>query len=615
LSRARLLGAVAAAALLAVPAAGASPRFELRQVDVGAYPMIRLVVHSADPSNAPRIYENGKPVSGLSYHNLGASKAIVLAIDRSKSMTGEPLSRAGAAADQLLRRKRQSDQVEVVTFGSTALAQTTFSQSTIDGDTALSTLSPDTKEGTALYDAIVVAAANLNAQTLPGRVLVLLTDGHDVRSLATFDEALQAARKANVVVYTIALGDAATGPLRRLARETGGSFYSSTTPAALASIYRRISAELDHIWRVSYTTVARPGDQLAITVGSRSGPGKSLELPGPKSTPYRPLIPSALLRSTGGVLLLMLVVAVLFFLALVKARSLPRAERIRRLVRDHTDRQRETRRREKRQRLTIAGVVAALNHRLRGLPQLNRLERLVETAGIPATASTVLAGSVCLALVLSLFAALTASAGIVIVFFFVLGLVGPVIGVRILARRRVHAFEEQLPDVLATIASSLKVGHGLKAALQTVAAEGAPPMSVELRRVLSEARLGRPLEEALVNMCERLGSDDLIYVATAVDVQSQVGGSLAGVFNTVAETVRERQQHRRRVRAVTSTGRATAVVLSLMPLAFLGILLLLSPSYVTPFLSSGIGHVLMVASAISISIGAFLLNRIVSIKV
>ena len=179
---------------------------------------------------------------------------------------------------------------------------------------------------------------------------------------------------------------------------------------------------------------------------------------------------------------------------------------------------------------------------------------------------------------------MTTGSAAMIVLFFLLGFASPVIALRILAKRRLAKVEGQLPDVLATIASSLRVGHGLKQALQTVAADGAPPLSVELRRVLSEARLGRPFEEALVSMCERLGSDDLIYVATAVDVQSQVGGSLAGVFDTVAETVRERQQHRRRVRALTSTGRSTAIVMAVMPFGFLGLLLVVSPHYVTPFL-------------------------------
>jgi tight adherence protein B len=259
--------------------------------------------------------------------------------------------------------------------------------------------------------------------------------------------------------------------------------------------------------------------------------------------------------------------------------------------------------------------MAGLNDQLRGIPQMDRIQRLVDVAAVPASAGTVLVGGVCLAVVLSLFAAVATGSAAMIFLFFLLGLAAPVVALRILAKRRIKSVEAQLPDILATIASSLRVGHGLKPALQTVATEGAPPLSLELRRVLAESRLGRPLEEALVTMCERLGSDDLLYVATAVDVQSQVGGSLAGVFDTVAETVRERQQHRRRLRALTSTGRATATVMAVMPFAFLGLILVLSPHYVTPFLGSHIGHVLMVASVISITIGTLILRRIVSIDV
>jgi tight adherence protein B len=337
----------------------------------------------------------------------------------------------------------------------------------------------------------------------------------------------------------------------------------------------------------------------------------SVQLPGKPSTPYNPLIPSALLRNGVGVLALALVVGLLFFLAVSRLRAVPESERRKQRVRDHTER---TPGSEAQERATLAGLIASLNTRLRGLPRFERIERLVETAAVPASAATIVAASVVLAFVLSLFVAVLTTSAFLTIVFFLLGLAGPILFLRMLARRRVRAFEDQLPDVLAAIASSLRVGHGLKQSLQAVASEGAPPMSIELRRVLAEARLGRPLEEALVAMCERLGSDDLIYVATAVDVQSQVGGSLAGVFETVSETVRERQQHRRRVRALTATGRATAIVMSVMPFAFLFFLLLIAPHYVTPFLTSHIGRVLMVLSVLSIGIGAFLLNRIVSVK-
>ena len=169
--------------------------------------------------------------------------------------------------------------------------------------------------------------------------------------------------------------------------------------------------------------------------------------------------------------------------------------------------------------------------------------------------------------------------------------------------------------MLSTIAGSLRVGHGLKASLQGIADEGAPPISTELRRVLSEARLGRPLEESLVAMCERLGSDDLLYVATAVDVQSQVGGSLAGVFQTVADTVRQRQQHRSKVRALTATGRASAIGADRRSRSrSCCSCSLINPGYMLPFLQSGIGQVLMAYSVASMAIGAFLLSRIVNVK-
>jgi tight adherence protein B len=196
----------------------------------------------------------------------------------------------------------------------------------------------------------------------------------------------------------------------------------------------------------------------------------------------------------------------------------------------------------------------------------------------------------------------------------VLGLAAPFVAARLVARRRISQFDDQLPDVLATVASTLRVGHGLKAGLQAVADDGPQPAAGELRRVLAEARLGRPLDEALISMCERLGSDDLLYVATAVDVQNRVGGSLAGVFETVAETVRQRQQHRRRVRALTASGRASATVLSVVPFVLVGLVSAINPGYMLPFLRSGTGHLLIFLSLISISIGALLLARIANVK-
>ncbi|HZO96427.1 MAG TPA: VWA domain-containing protein [Gaiellaceae bacterium] len=614
----RRAAAAAAAALLA--AAGAAQagagegRFAVRGVDVGGYPVVNLVVRGPAGAALPPVYEDGRRVTGLAAQNLGRTKAIVLAVDRSRSMAGAPLDRAAAAAESFLRRKPTSDLVSVVTFGATALAQAQLSHATIDADAALRKLSPDPVEGTALYDALVVSASELRGRSYPGRVIVVLTDGRDVRSLATLEDAVGAARRANAVVYAIALGDAYAPPLRRIARATGGSFYSSPTPAALGAVYRRIGAELAQTWRVSYTTRARPGDEIAVAVGDPHG-GVRVEVPGarPPGPAGSRLLPRRLLHGFGGLGLVLLAVAVLLFSAALELQRLPRGARIKTLVRAHTD-HRERARRERPKRPTLAARLAALDRRLRGVRQWKRVERLVETAGLPVSAATVVAAGAALGLLLAVAAAVSGVIAPLVLMLFALGAGLPYVAVRAAANRRIRAFEAQLPDVLTTIAGALRVGHGLRAAIQTVADEGVPPMSVEFRRVLAEERLGLPLEDALVAMCERLASDDLLYVATAVDVQAQAGGSVAGVFTTVAETVRQRQQHRRKVRAVTALGRTTAIVLSVMPFLFVGLVSLITPSYMLPFLRSDLGHALIAYSVVSIAVGYLVLNRLVNVK-
>jgi tight adherence protein B len=603
-------GLVAALAAGALPSAEAAGGFSIRHVDVSSYPTVKLVVAGAG-KRLPPLYENGTRVARRDAQNLGQNKAIVLAVDRSKSMSGMPLTRAAAAAASFVHRKPQSDLVSIVSFGSTALTQASLSQSTIDADTALRTLTPDAVEGTALWDAVVVSASKLSEQTYPGRVLILLTDGRNVRSLATFDDAVRSARRAGIVVYAIGLGQAYTPRLERLAKLTGGKFYSSSSPAALAAIYHRIGGELDRTWRVSYTTGARPGDRVSLRIGSAHG--ASVVVPGREAGSGGSVLPRLFLDGYRGLLLVLVPVALLFFLAVKQAKGVPRSARIKKLVRTHSD-PHQTTPRQRGVRATLAVVLASLDRPLGRLGHWKRLERTVETAGVPLSVATLLAGGLALGLLLAIVAAIAGGSALVILFLFAIGVVTPVFTVRWLAAKRIRAFEHQLPDVLTTIAGSLRVGHGLKAALQTVAQEGSPPVSVELRRVLAEERLGRPLEDALVSMCERLASDDLLYVATAVDVHAQVGGSVAGVFQTVAETVRQRQQHRRRVRALSSMGRATAKVLAVMPLAVVAIISLFNPGYIGPFVNSKVGHALLAYSVVSIGVGFLILNRLVNVE-
>jgi tight adherence protein B len=181
-------------------------------------------------------------------------------------------------------------------------------------------------------------------------------------------------------------------------------------------------------------------------------------------------------------------------------------------------------------------------------------------------------------------------------------------------RRRLADFEAQLPDVLSTMAASLKAGHSFKQGLKAAMEEGQEPASGEFRRVLTQSSLGRPMDEALKEMSDRLGSANFEFVITAVTIQRQVGGSLAQLFDMVADTVRQRQQFARKVRSLTAMGRMSAYVLVGLPIFLAGVLTLLNASYMSPLWHTGTGKALVAFGLISIGIGSLMLKKIVSFK-
>jgi tight adherence protein B len=194
------------------------------------------------------------------------------------------------------------------------------------------------------------------------------------------------------------------------------------------------------------------------------------------------------------------------------------------------------------------------------------------------------------------------------------GAFAPVAFVWFKASRRLNAFENQLPDVLITLAAALKAGHSFKAGLQTIVDEGNPPASKEFHRVLAEARLGKPVEQALADMSERLGSKNFDFVITAVKIQQQVGGSLAGLVDMVADTVRQRQQFIRKVKGLTAMGRAGAYTLVALPFFIATVITIINPTYMYPLYHTSTGHMLIYIGLGAMAFGSLCLKKIVSFK-
>jgi tight adherence protein B len=144
--------------------------------------------------------------------------------------------------------------------------------------------------------------------------------------------------------------------------------------------------------------------------------------------------------------------------------------------------------------------------------------------------------------------------------------------------------------------------------------ESQPPASIELQRVLTEAGLGRPMDDALAEMADRVGSENFSFAITAVTIQRQVGGSLASLFDMVSETVRNRQQFARKIRSLTAMGRMSAYTLVGIPFFIAGMISIANPTYMHPLFHSHLGHILLFLGLSMMMVGSLILKKIVSFK-
>lgn len=172
---------------------------------------------------------------------------------------------------------------------------------------------------------------------------------------------------------------------------------------------------------------------------------------------------------------------------------------------------------------------------------------------------------------------------------------------------------EQLPDALTVLASSLRAGYSFLQALDTVSKEIGEPAAGEFQRVVAEIRLGRPIDEALSAMAERIDSTDLRWAVIAVNVQREVGGNMAEVLDIVANTIRERAFIRRQVQVLSADGRLSVWILSSLPFFLLLYLSIVNPDYLEPLFSRALGIAMLAGGATILALGIWFMTRIIKI--
>lgn len=627
--------ALALGGFLAAPAAAQTAQLRIREATLDPNGLVRLVVSVAGEA-AEQVFvrdnfhltEAGVTIEELAVTPLFESRiqpvAVALVIDTSGSTRGRPLEDAKAAARSLVQELPDGVRIALVSFSNTPELKVDFTTDRTHVIAALTGL--EARGETALNDAIATAAGALGR--IDGqRNMVVFSDGGDTVSHTSIDESIRLARDARAATTTVGLvtPDYDQAPLDRIAAETDGRALAVTESAALGEAFTQVARDIASQYVLEYTSTRYEPKELTLEVAVSSNDfsaSDSIVVLNPRIAPAAGVAeePVAVPGAFASPVVLAAGVAAAFLaMVLVFSTALRGAEAT-------------TGRRALRRGLGAYGTERAPHHESRAgaiarhfvdivdqVPKPKgfeeRLQLKLERAGWPLRAGE--------------FMALMAAApvggialgwGVLANFWLgVLLAIGSVLGTLLVLHKRVShrasAFLAQLPETLQLLAGSLHAGYGLQQAIDTVAQESEPPTSSEFARVLSAVRLGVPLDEALDDMVARMGSEDFRWVVMAIAIQRQVGGNLAELLETVADTLREREQLRRQVKVLSAEGRLSAIILTALPFLLAGYMAVVNPRYLGALVGTWIGRALIIGALTLMVFGVGWMRKIIRIEI
>lgn len=641
----KLLLAVVAAALAAAVAGPAAaqtePGVQIREVRVEDDGLTQLVVSvSGSEANvlAPEAFsvtENGSTVSLEEVQPLFDSEISVdivvgLVFDLSGSMQGEPLVAAKEAARNFVTQVTERGiEVLLVTFSDEAEVAVPV---TDDAATLIAAIDGFEAAGeTAFFDGVALAASELDALDAQRNILAF-TDGADTASQRNLSNAVDAALASEISVNTVFLeGTSEFDPeaVERLASATGGTVLGAGSTGELAGAFDEVVARLASQYVLTYTADYSPAEELELTVqvsgegisGSDSAVALNTRIPPPpdaRSIDIQPpgFLGDPVMREVG-------IYAAGATLALVLGLLLarPSSGQAGKILQRSLDVQ--TRGGTKKGVGSGGLSATAIGQRATGLVDRmpkpegseEKLQLKIDRAYWPIRSSEFIlisVGSAVAGLLVgwALFGSLVF--GVLLMAF---GVFAPYLVLLVAVQRRQAAFAEQLPDTLQLMAGSLKAGYGMLQAIDTVEKESGEPMSTEFRRVLTEARLGLAVEDALDSMADRVGSEDFKWVVVAINIQRKIGGNLAELLETVANTLREREQVRRQIKVLSAEGRLSAMVLVGLPFGLVGYLMLVNPEYLRPLFTETRGQLMMAFGLVLMGIGIWWMSKLIKIEV
>jgi tight adherence protein B len=594
---------------------------------------------SLDPDSVEvRIAEQVVPSSAQPLRNGNTvTRVAVLAIDNSRSMKGERLIAAKAAANTFLSTLPRDVEVGLVAFNDTSHIELRPTGNRAEVKAAIDRLELNDVVGTALFDGLA-QAADLTGSA-GARNVLLLTDGDESgHSTTSLEDAAATATADDVAVDAVYIGPPEELPpvLTELMSEANGQVFSGD-PAEVAAIFEQAAEAIGSQLLVKADLPEDVSGFGNVEVSVKAGDTelsdsafRSLSAPGPRVAPHTGPIP---VRAASGVPAIskdalpvvlgavFLGLVAILFVALGTIKRDEKQGRVRRRLSLYTLTGRPATKTEQGSTALGSSQIARTAVELAGRMVQRRdfetaLALKLDAAGVPLRAAEWMLIHVGIAVGLSvLLILLTGGSFLLAIFGLGLGLVLPWSYLMVKETRRTSAFLSQLPDTLQLVAGSLSAGYSTPQAMDTVVREGQQPITGEFNRALVEARLGVPIEDAMDGIAERMKSKDFAWVVMAIRIQREVGGNLAELLTTVAATLRERERLRRQVSVLSAEGRLSAWILGLLPLMFALYLALVRPEYLQPLVEDPIGWLLLGVGAVLLAVGALWLRKAIKVEV
>jgi tight adherence protein B len=251
---------------------------------------------------------------------------------------------------------------------------------------------------------------------------------------------------------------------------------------------------------------------------------------------------------------------------------------------------------------------------LEELPGMARLRAMIEQAGLTTRAWQVVVGALLFGLGAAVLAILLLPTALLALPAFAVGFAAPIARVHVQRRRRLDQFDQELPDAIDLIKRALRAGQPFTTAIRLVGEDMDGPVGQEFRATAADMNYGNDSRRALLGLLARVPSVALMGLVTAVVLQRETGGNLAEILERISSVIRGRYRFQRRVRTLSAEGRMSAWVLTLIPIGLSGLLSITSPDYLPVLFQSPIGHKILLASAVLMTLGILWMRRIIRIE-